>query len=49
MNIYDSVRSTPKNKNNSDGTLKRVHTDVSEFLSSDKESRTFSNTEEIQK
>ena len=33
MNFYDSVMSTKQNKSNSDGTLKRVHTDVSDFSS----------------
>ena len=44
MNLYDSVMSTKQNKNNSDGTLKRVHTDVSDFLSSDEVSRKCSNS-----
>ena len=44
MNFYDSVMSTKQNKNNSDGTLKRVHTDVSDFSSSDEESRKSSNS-----
>ena len=39
MNFYDSVMSTKQNKSNSDGTLKRVHTDISDFSSSDEESR----------
>ena len=39
MNLYDSVMSTKQNKSNSDRTLKRVHTDVSDFSSSDEESR----------
>ena len=43
MNFYDSVMSTKQNKSNSDGTLKRVHTDVSDFSSSDEESRKSSN------
>ena len=44
MNFYHSVMSTPKNKSNSDDTLKRVHTDVSDSSSSDEESRKSSNT-----
>ena len=44
MHIYDSVMSIKQNKSNSDGTLKRVHTDVSDFSSSDEESRKYSNT-----
>ena len=44
MHIYDSVMSTKQNKSNSDGTLKRVHTDVSDFSSSDEQSRKYSNT-----
>ena len=44
MNFYDSVMSTKLNKSNSDGTLKRVHTDVSDFSSSDEESRKCSNS-----
>ena len=39
MNFYDSVMSTKQNKSNSDGTVKRVHTNVSDFSSSDEESR----------
>ena len=44
MNFYDSVMSTKQNKSNSDGTLERVHTDVSDFSSSDEESRKSSNS-----
>ena len=44
MNFYDSVMSTKQNKSNTDGTLKRVHTDVSDFSSSDEESRKSSNS-----
>ena len=44
MNFYDSVMSTKQNKSNSDGTLKRVHTDVSDFSSSVEESRKCSNS-----
>ena len=43
MNFYDSVMSTKQNKSNSDGTFKRVHIDVSDFSSSDEESRKSSN------
>ena len=45
MNFYDSVmRRVPKNKSNSDGTFKRVHTYVLDFSSSDEESRKCSNS-----
>ena len=44
MKFYDSVMSTKNYKSNSDGTLKRVHTDVSDFSSSDEESRKSSNS-----
>ena len=43
MNFYDSVMSTKTNKSNSDGTLKRVHTDVSNISSSDEGSSKYSN------
>ena len=44
MIFYDSVMSTKQNKRNIDGTLKRVHTDVSDSSSSDEESRKSSNS-----
>ena len=44
MNFYDSIMSTKTNKSNSDDTLKRVHTDVLDFSSSDEESRKSSNS-----